>query len=69
MTRRRVVVTGLGVICPVGNNVQAAWEKLHRARELLEAEQNHLRDERTVLFDQQHDLKRRADAVATREAR
>jgi 3-oxoacyl-[acyl-carrier-protein] synthase II len=28
LTRRRVVVTGLGVISPVGNTVQAAWENL-----------------------------------------
>ena len=28
MTRRRVVITGLGVISPVGNTVQAAWENL-----------------------------------------
>ena len=25
MTRRRVVVTGLGIICPLGNAVQEAW--------------------------------------------
>jgi hypothetical protein len=48
--------------------LQIAWEKLHRAREILEAEQRHLRDERTVLFDQQADLKRREAAVAVREA-
>ncbi|MEO8203834.1 MAG: beta-ketoacyl-ACP synthase II [Betaproteobacteria bacterium] len=28
MTRRRVVVTGLGLVSPVGNTVQAAWENL-----------------------------------------
>ena len=49
--------------------LQAAWEKLHRARELLEAEQVHLRDERIVLHDQQDDLKRRIEAVARREQR
>jgi 3-oxoacyl-[acyl-carrier-protein] synthase II len=27
-TRRRVVVTGLGVVCPVGNDVQSAWRQL-----------------------------------------
>ena len=25
MTRRRVVVTGLGIVCPIGNSVQQAW--------------------------------------------
>lgn len=49
--------------------LQTAWEKLHRARELLEAEQNHLRDERIVLMDQQNDLQRRTEAVAVREAK
>ncbi|MEO8158553.1 MAG: beta-ketoacyl-ACP synthase II [Betaproteobacteria bacterium] len=28
MTRRRVVVTGLGVICPVGNSVKEAWDNI-----------------------------------------
>ena len=28
MTRRRVVVTGLGCISPVGNTVSDAWSKL-----------------------------------------
>jgi 3-oxoacyl-[acyl-carrier-protein] synthase II len=27
-TRRRVVVTGLGIVCPVGNDVQSAWQQL-----------------------------------------
>ncbi len=27
-TRRRVVVTGLGIVCPVGNDVKSAWEQL-----------------------------------------
>jgi 3-oxoacyl-[acyl-carrier-protein] synthase II len=27
VTRRRVVVTGLGVVCPIGNTVQQAWEQ------------------------------------------
>src|ERR1700758_4467584 len=26
--RRRVVVTGLGIVCPVGNDVQGAWRQL-----------------------------------------
>ena len=28
MSRRRVVVTGLGIICPVGNNVKEAWSNI-----------------------------------------
>ena len=27
MNRRRVAVTGLGVVCPLGNSVQEAWDK------------------------------------------
>jgi len=26
--RRRVVVTGLGIVCPVGNDLQTAWQRL-----------------------------------------
>ncbi len=26
MSRKRVVVTGMGIICPIGNSVQEAWE-------------------------------------------
>jgi 3-oxoacyl-[acyl-carrier-protein] synthase II len=26
LTRRRVVVTGLGIVCPIGNTVQQAWD-------------------------------------------
>lgn len=48
--------------------LQVAWEKLHRARELFEAEHSHLRDERIVLNDQQAELKAREEAVAVREA-
>lgn len=25
MERRRVVITGLGIVCPIGNNVESAW--------------------------------------------
>ena len=28
MSRRRVVITGLGVVSPVGNDVQSAWQNL-----------------------------------------
>ena len=49
--------------------LQAAWEKLHRARELLEAEQAHLRDDRLNLKEATSALKRREDALALREAR
>jgi hypothetical protein len=49
--------------------LQVAWEKLHRARELFEADQAHLRDDRIVLNDQHAELKRREEAVALREAR
>ncbi|MFH0341181.1 MAG: beta-ketoacyl-ACP synthase II [Chromatiales bacterium] len=28
MTRRRIAVTGLGVICPVGNTIKAAWDNI-----------------------------------------
>lgn len=28
MTKRRVVITGLGIVCPVGNSVVDAWENL-----------------------------------------
>jgi hypothetical protein len=49
--------------------LQSAWEKLHRAREILEAEQNHMRDERISLRDQQSQVKLREHAVAEREAR
>lgn len=46
----------------------AAWEKLHRARELLEAEQAHLREDRHAMREQEAVMKRREDAVAAREA-
>ncbi len=26
MTRRRVAVTGLGIVCPIGNTVDEAWQ-------------------------------------------
>lgn len=55
--------------------LQAAWEKVHRAREILEAEQTHLRNDRIELHDQRETLKlreagleQRETAVAEREA-
>lgn len=49
--------------------LQAGWEKLHRARELLEAEQTHLRDDRIAIRDNEATMKRREEALAEREAR
>jgi hypothetical protein len=48
--------------------LQAAWEKLHRAREIMEAEQSHMRDERIVHQDREATVKRRETAVTAREA-
>lgn len=49
--------------------LEAAWQKLHRARELTEAEQAHLRDDRLAMRAIEADLKQRESAVAAREAR
>ncbi|MDB6093269.1 MAG: hypothetical protein JWM32_831 [Verrucomicrobia bacterium] len=49
--------------------LHAAWNKLIRARELLEAEQAHLRDDRLNLKETAANLKRREDALTLREAR
>lgn len=49
------------------SGLQAGWEKLHRAREILEAEQNHLRDDRLALREIETTIKRREDAVTARE--
>lgn len=32
MSKRRVVVTGLGIVCPVGNDVQQAWSNIVEGR-------------------------------------
>lgn len=32
MSRRRVVVTGLGIVCPVGNNVKEAWANIQAGK-------------------------------------
>jgi DNA repair exonuclease SbcCD ATPase subunit len=47
--------------------LQTAWEKLHRARELLEAEQTHMRHERVIAQDKENELKHREKAVSERE--
>jgi hypothetical protein len=49
--------------------LEAAWQKLHRAREFTEAEQAHLRDDRLAMRAIEGDLKQREAAVAVREAR
>lgn len=49
--------------------LQAAWEKLHRAHELFEAEQAHLRDDRIAVREQEAAVKRREEAIAARELR
>ena len=52
-----------------GAALQAAWDKLHRAREILEAEQTHQRDERIMMHEQEAELRRRTEAVTERERR
>jgi hypothetical protein len=49
--------------------LQVAWEKLHRAREILEAEQKNLRDERIAIREQETLVKRREEELTVREAR
>ncbi|MDB6126418.1 MAG: hypothetical protein JWM35_314 [Verrucomicrobia bacterium] len=50
-------------------SLHSAWDKLIRARELLEAEQAHLRDDRLNLKETAAVLKRREEALSAREAR
>src|SRR5690606_25338564 len=50
-------------------NLSNAWEKLHRAREILEAEQKNLRDDRISIRELEVMVKHRAEEVAEREAR
>ena len=47
--------------------LQAGWEKLHRARELLEAEQAHVRDDRLNLKETAALLQRHEAALMARE--
>ena len=49
--------------------LQAAWDKLYRARALLEAEQAHLRDDRIALQGEVDALEVRRQAIVTREVR
>lgn len=49
--------------------LKSAWEKLHRAREILEAEQKNLRDDRIALQELEKQLKRRDEALTAREAK
>jgi hypothetical protein len=50
-------------------SLEAAWDKLYRARSLLEAEQVHLRDDRIALQGVLDEIVRREEAVAARELR
>jgi hypothetical protein len=49
--------------------LQAAWDKLYRARSILEAEQAHLRDDRIAIQGELEALEMRERAVAAREMR
>ncbi len=47
--------------------LQGAWEKLHRSREILEAEQKNLRDDRIAVRELEVQVKKREELVAVRE--
>jgi len=49
--------------------LQGAWDKLYRARSILEAEQAHIRDDRIALQGEIDALGAREQAVAARELR
>lgn len=49
--------------------LQVAWEKVHRSREILEAEQKHLIDDRLLLQEREATLKKREASLALREER
>jgi len=54
---------------PAGElSLQSAWDKLIRARELLDSEQASFRDDRMVLKAEQAELRRQQANFATREA-
>jgi hypothetical protein len=46
---------------------QDAWDKLHRAEEILAAEQAHLRNERLALGEEQRTFQQRKEAITVRE--
>lgn len=50
-------------------SLQEAWDKLYKARAILEAEQNHLRDDRIAVQGEIDALAAREEMVAAREAR
>jgi len=50
-------------------SMQAGWDKIYRARSLMEAEQAVLKDERVKQRETAADLERREQAVGEREAR
>jgi DNA repair exonuclease SbcCD ATPase subunit len=50
-------------------SLQEAWDKLYKARAILEAEQNHLRDDRIALQGEIDALNAREQQVAEREQR
>ena len=47
--------------------LQEAWDKLYRARSILEAEQTHLRDDRIALQGEMEALRQREQILAKRE--
>lgn len=49
--------------------LKAGWEKLHRAREIFEAEQAVLRDDRLAVREHEQQLRDREHALAEREAK
>lgn len=54
---------------PAGElSLQSAWDKLIRARELLDSEQAHFRDDRLAMKAEMAELTRRAANIAAREA-
>jgi uncharacterized protein (DUF3084 family) len=50
-------------------SLQEAWDKLYKARAILEAEQNHLRDDRIALQGEIDALNARDQVVTAREQR